>query len=293
VEIGGIMNGYFTTSYYPIKLNSINDECNLIPFGDIHRDAQLCDSDKWLSFIEWARRKKDNYYLGMGDYSDFLSTSERKHLNQAGLHESTSKTIDDLILSQTNRFYNEIKFMKGRLIGLLEGNHYGVLQNGTTTTQYLCSLLGCKYLGISSFVRLGFSLGNKRASVDIWANHGKGASRMVGGSLNTVQQMTEVAEADVFLMGHDHKKSIATKTKLVLTGNGDNITLNHKKILFGRTGSFLVGYKSDVDSYVAGRCLPPTDLGVLRIYMKPKRERIRENGETVYESFYIDLHGSI
>jgi hypothetical protein len=67
--------------------------------------------------------------------------------------------------------------------------------------------------------------------------------------------MTEVAEADVFLMGHDHKKGLATKTKLVLTGNGDKIKLNHKKILFGRTGSFLIGYRDNVVSYVSAKVL--------------------------------------
>lgn len=287
------MSSLFTTHYYDIGKVDCNKTYTLIPFGDVHRHAPLCNVDRWLNFCEWGKNRKDTYYIGMGDYEDLLSTTERKMMNAAGLHESTKKTFEDLMEDHVNEFYKEIKFMKGRCIGLLEGNHYGVFSDGSTTTQMLCRLLGCKYLGVSSFVRLGFKgHGNARSSLDIFANHGKGASRLVGGSLNTVQSMVDVADADIYLMGHDHKKSVATKTRLVLSGGNGNLRITHKKILFGRTGSFLIGYKGDAESYVSAKCLPPTDLGVLRVNMTPKRDKHTENGKQS-DTFYIDTHGSI
>src|ERR1041384_639566 len=168
-----------------------NEPIYVIPFGDVHRSAPLCHVEKWKEFLEWAKTKKRAYFLGCGDYDDLASTSEREMLGNPKMHESTVKTLESLYYSHTKRFAEEIKFMKGRCIGFLEGNHYGQFQNGTTTTQKLAEHLECKYLGVSSFIRLSFQPIERSGplSIDIWAHHGQGASRLLGGSLNRVQQM--------------------------------------------------------------------------------------------------------
>ena len=141
----------------------------------------------------------------------------------------------------------------------------------------MCERLGATYLGYSSFIRLVFKHKGKAshvAAIDIWAFHGKGGGgRMIGGSVNSVQHMAETAEADIFLSGHDHKKWAALKSKLTLTDGGSGIIrLKHKKILLGRTGSFLKGYEPGEESYVAKAGMSPTDLGVIKIELTPKRE---------------------
>jgi predicted phosphodiesterase len=230
----------------------------------------------------------------MGDYDDLASGSERKamtiFLNQA--HDDTVKTIDELFKERTKKFYEEIKFMKGKIIGLIEGNHHGELTTGITTTQLLAEHLGCKYLGVSSLIRLSFRMANRnssRAKIDIWAHHGRGASRATGGSLNSVEQMAMVGEADIFLMGHDHRKSVALRNKICLT-SGEKLDITHKKILMGRTGSFLRGYVPGEPSYVAQAMLTPTDLGVIKIELTPKRIRSRITNE---DCFFCDVHASL
>lgn len=177
-------SGIFRLLYYPVKFEKFGEPIYIIPFGDVHRHTKLCHLEKWREFLEWASKKERTYFLGMGDYDDLVSTSERKALNAADLHDSTVDTLDEIYMKFTDELADELSFMKGRLIGLLEGNHYAELQSGVTTTQYLCQKLGCAYLGVSSFIRLGLSNSghNTRSSVDIWAHHGKGASRMVGGA---------------------------------------------------------------------------------------------------------------
>ena len=101
--------------------------------------------------------------------------------------------------------------------------------------------------------------------------------------------MGESAAADIFLMGHDHKKSVAMTTKLELTqGGNNNIKLHHKKQLYARTGSFLKGYEDGKISYVADGAMSPTDLGVVKIELTPRRDC--KNGE---DYTYIDIHASI
>ncbi len=282
--------GIFQIHKFEIPFEKYGEPIYLIPFGDVHRSSPLCHLEKWREFLEWARRKKRVYFLGMGDYDDLASASERDILGEKKLHESTQKTIQQLYLDNTKRFYKEISFMRDRVVGLVEGNHYGMFPNGATTTQKLAEFLGCQYLGVSAFIRLIFKhtgRGNTTNSIDIWAHHGKGAARLIGGSLNRVQQMMEAAEASIYLMGHDHKKSVGLVTRLSLRGQ-NGLRLHHDKKLFARTGSFLKGYESGEASYIADSAMNPTDLGVIKIELTPRRE---QRGDVDFS--YIDIHASI
>lgn len=231
----------------------------------------------------------------MGDYDDLASASERRLLNGKDLHDSTVETLEGLYNKHIQRFYKEIEFMKGRCIGIIGGNHFSEFQSGINSDQKLADLLGAKYLGSSCFVRLSFqqkSKHNGNSSVDIWAHHGMGASRLIGGSLNRVQQMAESAEADIYLMGHDHRKSAGFTTRLRLSQGAGSVRLSHRKVLQARTGSFLKGYVEGKKSYIVDRAMSPTDLGVVKIELTPKRESLRVNGKRT-EWEYIDIHASV
>lgn len=280
--------GEFHIHKYIIEFEKYNEPIYLFPFGDVHRSTPNCDVDRWLEFLDWAKKKKRAYFLGMGDYDDFASGSERLILGDKRLHDSTLTTLDGLYETHTIRFYNEIKFMGDRLIGLIEGNHYGEFQSGITTTQYLAQKMKTKYLGVSAFIRLIFKCKsrNNSTAIDIWAHHGKGGSRKVGGSLNRVEDMLLAANADIYLMGHDHRKSCSYVPTMELKQSGKSVNLHQKKKLIGRTGSFLKGYIPGKKSYVADMALNPTDLGVLKIELTPRSKH--PTGEQ-----YIDIHTSI
>lgn len=277
--------GIFTTHYYPIEFESLQEPIYLIPFGDVHKFAPLHSDEHWRDFITWGKTKRRAYFLGMGDYVDLASASERNILKDGKLHESTIMTLEDLYKQHLREFYNDVSFMTDRCVGLLEGNHYAGFQDGTTSTQKLCDLLHCRYLGCSSFIRLSFRHKKHHASIDIWAYHGKGAARLVGGSLNTVQQMGEQAEADIYLMGHDHRKSVGMASKLRLSGNGENLKLLNKKQLYARCGSFLIGYAENKASYITDKNLNPTDLGVIKIELTGTAKQDM--------NFKVDIHASL
>ena len=98
----------FTIHKVEIPVLTLNEPIYLIPFGDIHRWAPLCDENKWLEFLEWAKRKKNAYFLGMGDYDDLASYSERKAFLTANFHESTLMSIEDLSRKRTEDLIDEI-----------------------------------------------------------------------------------------------------------------------------------------------------------------------------------------
>jgi hypothetical protein len=282
--------GLFEIHQYRIPFKKYDEPVYVIPFGDVHRSSPMCHEEKWTEFLAWAKKKKNCYFLGMGDFDDLVSTSERESLIRSPLHDSTVQTIESMYRKHTDRLVKEIGFMKGRLIGLLEGNHFAMFQNGTTSTQRMCEALECKYLGVSAFIRILLEDEARKNScaVDIWAHHGMGAARLVGGSLNRVQQMAEAAEFDIGLMGHDHKKSVATINRLRLKGQGEKMRLSHRKVMVSRTGSFLKGYVPGERSYVADSMMNPTDLGVVKLELTPKRDRTGGG-----DSLHVDIHASV
>jgi len=225
----------------------------------------------------------------MGDYLDLASTSERKILNNPDLHEATQSTLDALVTNAIEKFVAEIDFMQNKLIGLIEGNHYWTFPNRTTSTQKMCELLRCKYLGTQSYIRLvfrGITKHNPTNEIKIIAHHGIGTSRIAGGDMRPVEMLANGWNCDIALMGDNHQKGLIIRTRNEFRGNKD--VVRAKKILLARTGCFLRGFVEGQASYVVDRCYAPNDIGLIKIEMTPRRDR-SDGGDEVY----IDLHASL
>lgn len=150
----------------------------------------------------------------MGDYLDSTSTTERECLGHISkqMHDTFRNDIQALQLAKIELIADELKFAKGRIIGLVNGNHYFEFQSGINGDQKLAELLETKYLGVCSLTRLSFDAHGRNHSIDLFVHHGMGAARLIGGSLNRVAQMFEGVEADVTIMGHDHKRGAVPAT---------------------------------------------------------------------------------
>ena len=286
--------GIFNYIKFEIPFKKYGEPLYLIPFGDVHRSAPLCHVEKWHEWINEVKDQKNTWFIGMGDYDDLSSTSERMLLNNRTLHDSTKQTLDDMYRKHTETLCNELSFMKDRLIGLLEGNHYSELTSGITTTQLMCEKLGCEYLGVSAFVMLLLKKDIHHAHrLDIWAHHGQSSGRTSGSSINKVEQMIDAADADIYLQGHDHKKHIAMRSRLGLSDSKRGITLDNKKIILARTGSFLKGYEKNKASYVADAGYSPSDLGTISIRITPQREMINNRRKARDDKRWLDLQASL
>lgn len=277
--------GIFSTHTHVVNVENNGDSFLLLPFGDIHYGCANHATEVFDEWCAWAKQQKNALFLGMGDYFDIASTSERRLLHNHDLHESTIGTLDQLYREQAEEFLNKIVFMKGRILALVEGNHYAELKSGITSTQYMAEVFSCKYLGVTGFVRLDFRYGTCKTSIDIFAHHGRGAARLVGGSLNRVQQLSEGFHADVYLMGHDHKRSVGSHSRIYYSKSQQ---VKEQRQIFARTGSFLKAYVKDRPSYIADMGGSGADLGGVKITMTPRRDRSR-NGR----GFYVALEAGI
>ena len=275
-------SGVFTLHRHAIPLTGANDAVRLVFFGDVHRDSPNHAETKWKEFLEYAKGLKNARFIGMGDYLDANSTSERISLNgiRHSLHETQRDSHEKEAYGKAKLFAKEIEFMQGRLIGLINGNHYFEHTNGTNTDQELCRLLKCKYLGVSSFVKLQFGLNGRWQTLDMWLHHGVGGSRLPGGSINRVEHMREHADAEIYAMGHDHRRGVwPANPRLSLEGDSkapSGLRLRERQSWLIRSGSFLASYEDGVSNYNVDAARGPSSLGHVELEIRWRRETTRE-----------------
>lgn len=282
-------DGIFTIHKFEIPFKSYDQPIYLVPFGDVHRSAPHCHEERWLEFLAWAKKKPNCFFLGMGDYDDLVSTSERVLLSDTRFHDSTRQTLDKFFRKQTEKLAKELEFMRGKIVGIAGGNHYATLSSGISTDNLLADLLGAQYLGVCSFIRLVFinTTRKKSSSLDVFIHHGRSSGRLAGGTINSVEKMLDIAEADIYICGHDHQRGVRPLERLKLQGT-DSFRLAQKKMLLARSGSFLKGYVPGEPNYIVDGAMRPSDLGVVKIELTPRREQ--KNKED-YQ--HIDIHASI
>lgn len=264
----------------PVSKTAGNGPLLLMPIGDI----QYAGKDSSTA-IEMLRRhiawgvEHGAYFLGMGDYVDFASPSNRLRLRQAALYDTALKTLSDAATHLTTELcQTALKGSEGRWLGLLEGHHYYQLEDGTTTDQLLCRLLKTRFLGTSAYVRLMFEIGTRRGRVLIWCHHGAGYGSRVSAPLNRLDQLLVSWDADIYLIGHQSKKVAAPLDRIepVWSGRGGPHLIHRTKIL-ACTGSFSRAYVAGSKQgptprgdYVEQKMLSPAALGGVLVRITPR-----------------------
>lgn len=261
----------------------------IVPIGDIQWSGR--DDEVALGMlrrhVEWGVAQ-GAYFLGMGDYIDFMSPSNRQRYEGAALYETTRMSVDDKARSLVEDIYlKALQASKGRWLGLLEGHHFHTYRSGITSDQDLAERLDAPFLGTAAFVRLMFeqARSKKRGSVTIWCHHGTGSGNTAGAPLNKLERLLESWEADIYLMGHQHRKVSAPIDRIepLWRGNLNQPKLVHRTKIIACTGSFLKGYTNRHfkrgrgtpaveyrGGYVERGMLRPVALGGVLVKIRPR-----------------------
>jgi len=265
------------------------------PFNDIHYNTEECDKERFHRYIDWGVKqiKSGNRLvgIGLGDYNDILSPSERASLTAAkggyGLHETSLQQIDKWIQQITLDFANVMKPWAGHIEMLLEGHHYMCYSQvakergirGISNTSHLCHLLNCTYGGQLGILDLDFGDG---CNLVVVATHGYGGARTSGARVIKRVRMNEVYEGDLYLMAHDNTKMAISDN--VLSHRGGKYVA--RKRTYCGVGSFQKAYPDNEEAggYVEAIMLPPSDLGAVIT----KVEKEKRNGR-----WRLDWHTSV
>lgn len=170
----------------------------IAPLGDVQAGSEGTDWDHLEAHVEKALRA-GAWFIGTGDYSDFLSPSNRKALQSSGLYDTAINLIEAWHDEWLERLQRVLKPTAGRWLGLVHGHHFYPYPDGETTDTKLARFLHAPYGGTSSIINVTFQNSNKkRAEAKVYVAHGEGSG---------FRFLDRVApgfpDVDLFVMGHN------------------------------------------------------------------------------------------
>jgi hypothetical protein len=260
-----------------IKCKGLRNEWfYLIPIGDTHIGNLGFDEQKLRKLVKWIKEKKNVFWIGMGDYCECISYTDKRFDPQQVPGWLRDK-LDNMVASQVTKFVDILEPIKDKCLGLHEGNHDRKIR---IKSQYdvvyeIWRAFGIKELPLlkdAAITRLRFEARNNSSagsySFDIFSVHGNTGGRMGGAKLNRLEQLIGFFDADVYLMAHSHIKLTESKMLLYID---NKLNLKYKKKILAVTGCFLNGYTQGSTSYVEKMMLPPTCTGVVKIMINPRK----------------------
>lgn len=258
----------------------LNGRLTIIPIGDIQWAGDSNSIALRLLNEKIERGQKDNaFYLGMGDYIDFVSPSNRKRLTSAQLYDTAMDVIDQAASRLTDEVSKILEPTRGRWLGLLEGHHFHQFLDGRTSDMVLAEQLRTRHLGSLAYIGLTFKYPNstKCLTVNLWATHGCGSGTSAAAPVTKLERMVPAFEADIYLMGHMTKQAHSPVDRVYPTW-GKTPNVKHRDIHLVGTGGFSKGYivgsrngQVPRGSYVEQGMMRPTVLGAPSIHIEPYR----------------------
>jgi hypothetical protein len=249
----------------------------IIPIGDIQYDgtnrSAWEDLDK---LIKETSKSPDVYYIGMGDYLDVASPSNRENYKAMVKYDSFNDALEAKIEDHLAFIQKILEPTRGRWLGLLQGHHYWEFSTGGTSDTRLCTFLKAPFLGECAMIQVEFENTGKHKtpSFIIWCHHGSSASDPIRKLIN----LSPSFNADLMLMAHTH--TLASKklnrVEAVFGEHGKEPFLRDREITLVSTGSYLKGYMQNSKrdgrfqgGYVEKGAMVPVALGSPTINAKP------------------------
>jgi predicted phosphodiesterase len=236
----------------------------LYPLGDWHLGSEHCDIKLINKQINEIKKDQTARIILMGD----LAETATKESVGAGVYEQEQNAQQQMM-----RVKNLLYDVRHLIDGVVTGNHEERIYktSGFDLSLYLCQMLEIenkymRYQGIVAYV-----IGKRSYLVNVW--HGSGGGGSAGASLNKLQKQSEYVLADIYLMGHVHKRQVHTKQMII-----PNPRYEKKEIImqyFVATGSSL-DYEN---SYAESAGMTPSQKGFTKIKMWTERNRGEDKNE--------------
>lgn len=254
-------------------------EVRILPVGDIQYGGAT-DLDRLERYLDWGLKQKA-YFIGMGDYIDTVSPSNRALLLSVknSLYDTANITISKAFGKMGEEMEDIFKKTEGRWLGMVRGHHWWPFADGTSSDLRLAKTLGCKFLGDNGILAVEMEEPKTKQTVygQIWVHHGQGSGVTEGAALNKLGHVSKTFFAHIYMMGHFHRKS-ATAVPWIeyefIDGKMYEHNINRYLVT---TGGFLKGYDlGSVDEagypaggYIEKKMLTPVSLGGTLIQMRP------------------------
>jgi len=163
------------------------------------------------------------------------------------------------------------KPIKDRCIGLHRGNHEECLRlkYHFDVMAKMKEAWGVPLLEDTAFTRLTFDRnGDHTEKFILWTSHSNAGGRGTGGKLNRIEDCMAIFDADVYVVGHGHRKVITSLTALSASDKGDLHLISRRRV-GGMTGAYFKTYLEGHSTYGEKGMFSPSDLGAIKLTIDP------------------------
>lgn len=254
-----------------VNLKLPGSELKLAPVGDIQYGAKSCDIPKLQRHVEYGKEHGWTF-LGMGDYLDHFSPSNRRALTAARghLYDSARELLDEAVYERINGLARILEPSRNAWIGMVHGDHAWEFEDGQFSDDILAGMLGAKSLQKSALIHV--KIGDCPLPLKIFVTHGAGTSINATGKTLHLERLSRSFDADIYLMGHSHLKYGVPMDRFETIFHRNKPYLVNRTKIIGITGSFMSGYVLGESTYVEERALSPVPTGGLLIEARPVKE---------------------
>lgn len=199
-----------------IYLGDDIDTLELFPVSDLHLGSRQCDIERFRQFVGMILEKPNRYLIVNGDMLNNNITG------------AVGSPYDDIMnpREQKKQLKKELEPIAKRILCIVSGNHERRTKkvNDENPLEDIAEHLSVPYREEDAFIKLSFGRGynNKRIAYAIYVTHGTGTGKRPGSSLNNIEALTLNCFADIYIMGHVHRKT-AHKALYLLPDLQNNI----------------------------------------------------------------------
>lgn len=221
-------------------------------------------------------------WIGMADFIDLESPSNRRALQNSGVYDSVISALDTGARELEDELLDILRPTAGRWLGFHEGHHFHVHQSGETSDMRFARELGGPFLGHSAYTNLTFespSSHHLNPAINIWSHHGQGGGQLAGSATNRLEKVITGFDADLYLMGHTHTTGAVPRDRVYPQWGPNRGLLRHKRMYIVNCGSYLRAYQEDSKrngrangSYPERAMMNPLALGSARIWFRPAKD---------------------
>ena len=243
----------------------------IYPVCDVQLGAAGADLDGFARYMARAAKDPNAHIIGVGDYTDGVSPSNRKLLRAAFVKGDLYDTAADMLSSaakgQTDEFNELVKGTVGKWDVVLAGHHFWthVIRESDDrivlrpSDASIADYVKAPYVeeGAAASITYRFpSRGGIRPSLTVFTRHGEGSGQTFASPLNALEKHMRAFIAQIYVLGHHHK-SVAARAVRLTEAPGTNTALVADDVLLVGAGSFLRGYMQDKVTYAeAGQMIP-------------------------------------
>lgn len=271
-----------------IEYRSRSTKFTIKPLFDLHIGSRLTDEDLLRQDIAAIKRDKTAYWIGGGDYCEFINVHDRRFRPgrlPGWMLDKIDAGWDDLARIQIDRVVEMLTPIREKCLALVKGNHESYIEQHYGYSPYyeLCQALRVGNarrdrldIGIEGFLQLTFRrrVGDEKASswqMTIYLHHGYGGGRLPGGHALALGRLPTSYQADLYLMGHRHAIQILSQARL---GVGTNGGVRQFDTIAALCGTYRAARAKGEEDYGEERGLPPHPVGSPTIIITPDRKRI-------------------